>query len=208
MRSRASLNRRCSTLEPEKLTADHMRRFLNIWTIIGLLLVILGWGPLFLIIFLADIGVWPDPNPNPIGPGLLYFFTFFPAVICLAIGIAIGVRRGRPANTQPELPQGMQSLSDTKPDLTPEQIAYINSNSFAGTAGIFYFWYMGVIGAFFNNLSNLYWPHVVANARQDAWNAGNWQSFEEFQKRNDDADSFCKILLIVGGGLLVILFLI
>jgi hypothetical protein len=49
--------------------------------------LVIGSGPLFGIIFLADIGLWPDPNPNPIGPGLLFFFTFWPAVICMGIGI-------------------------------------------------------------------------------------------------------------------------
>jgi hypothetical protein len=54
---------------------------------IGFWLLVIGSGPLFGIIFLADIGLWPDPNPNPIGPGLLFFFTFWPAVICMGIGI-------------------------------------------------------------------------------------------------------------------------
>jgi hypothetical protein len=54
---------------------------------IGFWLLVIGSGPLFGIIFLADIGLWPDPNPNPIGPGLLFFFTFWPAVICLGIGV-------------------------------------------------------------------------------------------------------------------------
>ena len=44
------------------------------------------------IIVLAAVGLWPDPNPNPIGPGLLFFFTFWPAVACLSIG-AFQVRR-------------------------------------------------------------------------------------------------------------------
>lgn len=52
----------------------------------GTYLVVLGWGPLLAIIILAAIGLWPDPNPNPVGPGLLFFFTFWPAVICLGIG--------------------------------------------------------------------------------------------------------------------------
>lgn len=54
---------------------------------IGFWLLVIGSGPLFVIILLADIGLWPDPNPNPIGPGLLFFFTFWPAVICLGIGV-------------------------------------------------------------------------------------------------------------------------
>lgn len=66
----------------------------NRWLQIGLALVVFGWGPLAAIILLAAVGLWPDPNPNPIGPGLLFFFTFWPAVICLAIGL-IQARFGR-----------------------------------------------------------------------------------------------------------------
>ena len=39
------------------------------------------------IIAAAAVGLWPDPNPNPIGPGLLFFLSFWPAVICIIIGI-------------------------------------------------------------------------------------------------------------------------
>jgi hypothetical protein len=64
-----------------------MQGFLsNRWSKIGLALVVLGWGPLLLIIFLAAIGLWPDPNPNPVGPGLLFALTTWPAIICLGVG--------------------------------------------------------------------------------------------------------------------------
>lgn len=53
---------------------------------IGLWLFALGCGPLLAIIVLSGIGLWPDPDPNPIGPGLLAFFTFWPSVICMGIG--------------------------------------------------------------------------------------------------------------------------
>lgn len=65
-----------------------MKEYLgNLWIKIGLTLVVLGWGPLLAIILLAAIGLWPDPDPNPIGPGLLFFFTAWPAIICLGIGV-------------------------------------------------------------------------------------------------------------------------
>ena len=54
---------------------------------IGLGLLILGTGPLLFIIIAAAIGLWPDPDPNPIGPGFLAFLTFWPGVICLGVGI-------------------------------------------------------------------------------------------------------------------------
>lgn len=53
---------------------------------VGLVLLIVGSGPLLGIIVAASLGLWPDPNPNPVGPGLLFFFTFWPAVICLVVG--------------------------------------------------------------------------------------------------------------------------
>jgi hypothetical protein len=72
-----------------------MKRCLkNTWVRIALVLVVFGWGPLWAIVLLAAIGLWPDPNPNPIGPGLLFFFTFWPAVICFGIGV-FQVRRQR-----------------------------------------------------------------------------------------------------------------
>ena len=58
----------------------------NRWSRIGLGLAVVGWGPLLTVILLSGLGLWPDPNPNPIGLGLLFFVTFWPAVICLGIG--------------------------------------------------------------------------------------------------------------------------
>lgn len=60
---------------------------------IGFWLFVVGCGPLLGIVFLASIGLWPDPDPNPIGPGLLFFFTFWPAVICMGIGAVQVLRR-------------------------------------------------------------------------------------------------------------------
>ena len=63
-----------------------MRTFLrNGWLKAGFALIVLGWA-LVGIVVLAGIGLWPDPNPNPVGPGLLFFFTFWPALVCLVIG--------------------------------------------------------------------------------------------------------------------------
>lgn len=76
-----------------------MKRFLrNTWFRIGLGLVLVGWGPLWTIVALAALGLWPDPNPNPIGPGLLFFFTAWPAIGCLTVG-AYQVLRGETRRT-------------------------------------------------------------------------------------------------------------
>ncbi len=72
-----------------------MKIFLrNRWSRIGIGLIAVGWTPLWLIVLLAKLGIWPDPNPNPIGPGLLFFFTAWPVLICLGIGAWQTRRRG------------------------------------------------------------------------------------------------------------------
>jgi hypothetical protein len=59
----------------------------NRWIQVGLAFVTFGWGPLLGIVLLAALGLWPDPNPNPIGPGVLFFLTSWPAIICLVMGL-------------------------------------------------------------------------------------------------------------------------
>ena len=74
-----------------------MRRyFSNTLIKIGLGLVVVGWLPLWGIAFLAAIGVWPDPDPNPIGPGILFYLTAIPAIVCLALGVVEVRRQPRP----------------------------------------------------------------------------------------------------------------
>ena len=64
---------------------------------IGLALLVLGTGPLLAIGAAASLGLLSDPNPNPIGPGLLAFFTFWPAVILIVWGLVASVLRHRRA---------------------------------------------------------------------------------------------------------------
>ena len=65
-----------------------MRAYLqSTWIKGGLGLLIVGSAPLVFIIAAAGLGLWPDPNPNPIGPGLLFFFTAWPAIICIVVGV-------------------------------------------------------------------------------------------------------------------------
>ncbi|MCP9472817.1 MAG: hypothetical protein NNA30_08810 [Nitrospira sp.] len=73
-----------------------MKEYLaNRWFKAGFWLAVVGWSPLWVIVLLAAIGLWPDPNPNPIGPGLLFLLTSWPAVILLGIGVFQVWRRRR-----------------------------------------------------------------------------------------------------------------
>jgi len=47
----------------------------------GLILLIVGITPLLAVILFSR-----DPNPNPIGFGLLFFVTFWPAIIMIVVG--------------------------------------------------------------------------------------------------------------------------
>lgn len=82
-----------------------MRRFWgNRLFRLGAILFLVGSGPLLFIIVAPTLGLWPDPDPNPIGPGLLAMFTFWPAVVLLILG-AVQVSRGnRPAGRHDEEP--------------------------------------------------------------------------------------------------------
>jgi hypothetical protein len=72
------------------------------WVKVGPGLLVVGAGPLCFIIAAAAVGLWPDPNPNPIGPGLLLALTFWPAVVCILVGV-IRVRERRTTNALPQV---------------------------------------------------------------------------------------------------------
>ncbi len=54
---------------------------------VGLVIFILGSGPLLTIILLASLGLTRDPNPNPVGFGILAAFTFWPSILLIAFGV-------------------------------------------------------------------------------------------------------------------------
>jgi len=53
----------------------------------GLALLILGSAPLLGVIIAARLGLTSDPNPNPIGPGILVFLTFWPSIGLILAGL-------------------------------------------------------------------------------------------------------------------------
>jgi hypothetical protein len=74
--------------------ADNTRRVSRLlW--IGLVFLGIGTGPLLIIILAAQLGFTRDPNPNPIGFGILAGFTFWPSLTLTVIGIVRTVRKRR-----------------------------------------------------------------------------------------------------------------
>ena len=63
--------------------------------IIGLALFVIGSGPLLTVILLASLGLTKDPNPNPVGFGILAFFTFWPSMILMIVGVIRTISRMR-----------------------------------------------------------------------------------------------------------------
>lgn len=55
---------------------------------VGLVMFVLGSGPLLAIILLASLGLTRDPNPNPVMFGILAAFTFWPSILLIAFGVA------------------------------------------------------------------------------------------------------------------------
>ena len=73
---------------------DHRFRLTTLFWF-GLGLFIVGVGPLLVIIAAAELGLTSDPNPNPIGPGLLAMVTFWPAIALMVVGIIMAIIRYR-----------------------------------------------------------------------------------------------------------------
>ena len=68
--------------------SDTRKRFRDSWLFrVGVLLLLLGSGPLLLIILFAKLGLTKDPNPNPILFGILAMFTFWPSLVLTGGGI-------------------------------------------------------------------------------------------------------------------------
>ena len=50
------------------LSGDERKTYWQSWGIkLGLAIAVIGSLPLFFIGIAAELGLWPDPNPNPIG---------------------------------------------------------------------------------------------------------------------------------------------
>jgi hypothetical protein len=68
-------------------------RIVSLWLWAGLAVLTVGVGPLLSIVIAAKMGWTSDPNPNPVGPGILAFFTMWPGLALTAAGLIITVVR-------------------------------------------------------------------------------------------------------------------
>ena len=65
---------------------------------VGLAIAVVGSAPLLSVIAASKIGVLDDPNPNPVGFGILAACTFWPGIAVAGIGAvlsALDFRRDR-----------------------------------------------------------------------------------------------------------------
>jgi hypothetical protein len=60
---------------------------MNILLIIGVVILVIGSGPLLIIMGLAALGFGDDPNPNPVIFGIMAGLTFWPSIILILIGL-------------------------------------------------------------------------------------------------------------------------
>lgn len=72
------------------MAAQKRKLFDHRWMLgLGIVLLLLGSGPLLSLIILAKLGVTADPNPNPIGLGMLAMFTFWPSIALIVAGLIL-----------------------------------------------------------------------------------------------------------------------
>lgn len=55
--------------------------------LLGLGLMTIGAAPLLVFVIADQVGLVHDPAPNPVGLGLLFAFTFWPALALVAFGL-------------------------------------------------------------------------------------------------------------------------
>ena len=64
---------------------------------VGVTVFAIGCGPLLLIIAASAFGITSDPNPNPVGLGILAMLTFWPSLLMMAIAAWQAWRSGEAA---------------------------------------------------------------------------------------------------------------
>jgi hypothetical protein len=65
-----------------------MKRYLRAWFVrIGIILLVVGSGPLVGFLTYAKLGFYHDPNPNPVYLGILAWLTFWPGILLIVFGV-------------------------------------------------------------------------------------------------------------------------
>lgn len=67
----------------------------------GIILLILGTGPLVGFLTYAKLGFYHDPNPNPVFLGIPAMLTFWPSILLIGFGILRVDRKSGPAGQSP-----------------------------------------------------------------------------------------------------------
>lgn len=74
------------------MSTESEPRFLQSrWIRVGVAGLVLGTGPLLLAVAISYL--MGDKNPNPIGPGILAFLTFWPSILSILIGVVVTIVR-------------------------------------------------------------------------------------------------------------------
>ncbi len=84
--------------EPTEVRMPKFRLSTPFW--IGLSLFLVGSGPLIVIMSLAALGATKDPNPNPLGFGMLAGCTIWPSLALMAGGLLMSFLRYRAAKSR------------------------------------------------------------------------------------------------------------
>ena len=75
----------------EESVKSRRRTLSSVMLLLGVLGLLAGTGPLVAVLVAAKMGWTADPNPNPVGFGILAFLSFWPSVLLLALGIGFRV---------------------------------------------------------------------------------------------------------------------
>ncbi len=73
------------------MNTDEPRFLQSRWIRVGMAGLVLGTGPLLLAVAISYL--MGDRNPNPVGPGILAFLTFWPSVLLVLIGVVVTIVR-------------------------------------------------------------------------------------------------------------------
>jgi len=68
---------------------------------IGVVILAVGSGPLLVFGLFVALGLNKDPNPNPVGLGMMAFFTFWPSVGLIIVGgLVTSIRQRRSSHVR------------------------------------------------------------------------------------------------------------